>query len=412
MIPVRVKVYGFLSYRDEAELRFDGASLWMLCGKNGAGKSAIFDAITFSLFNEGRFGGKDVKPYINQDVWNGNLPTGRSRSMGVEFDFDLGSKRYRAKRAVLISPRGALTSSFSVFLVNRDTGECGAQIVGTDKEAGYLDWIRRHLGVNCEAFIASALLRQGDSDRLLSPDSEKRDRVLSQLIDLSDYKQFHAVVKATRTRWENQRENLQARLNSLKDRIISMAKAAIRKFDLAEAEFPLEDRWLNSVQCLVQRLKKIEQEENQKTARLQDLENSLTCLKTLIEVWKDNQIQKSAFSWDRTAYNAIQPREEDIERGAAQLLELKETIPARQKWAGARMKWREAQKRYQNAVKEIERLTARLKELEVALPAAQQAWEKEKKELEAAIETLTRAEGERDALRAGVDDPPVVRVDL
>ena len=56
MIPVRVKLAGFLSYADERELSFDGSSLWLLSGPNGSGKSAVFDAITYCLFGEHRGG--------------------------------------------------------------------------------------------------------------------------------------------------------------------------------------------------------------------------------------------------------------------------------------------------------------------------------------------------------------------
>ena len=48
MIPQRVKLSGFLSYKDEQEVRFDGSQLWMLSGTNGSGKSSIFDAVTYA----------------------------------------------------------------------------------------------------------------------------------------------------------------------------------------------------------------------------------------------------------------------------------------------------------------------------------------------------------------------------
>ena len=48
MIPQRVELKGFLCYKEEQEIGFDGnATLWMLSGLNGSGKSAIFDAVTY-----------------------------------------------------------------------------------------------------------------------------------------------------------------------------------------------------------------------------------------------------------------------------------------------------------------------------------------------------------------------------
>ena len=60
MIPQRVKLSGFLSYKDEQEIRFDESPLWMLSGVNGSGKSSIFDAVTFALFGHHRGGAQNV----------------------------------------------------------------------------------------------------------------------------------------------------------------------------------------------------------------------------------------------------------------------------------------------------------------------------------------------------------------
>ena len=46
MIPRSIKLKGFLCYKDEQKVDFDGSTtLWMLAGLNGSGKSAIFDAV-------------------------------------------------------------------------------------------------------------------------------------------------------------------------------------------------------------------------------------------------------------------------------------------------------------------------------------------------------------------------------
>jgi DNA repair exonuclease SbcCD ATPase subunit len=40
-----------MSYHEPQTLDFQGDSLWVLVGKNASGKSSIFDAIVFALFN-------------------------------------------------------------------------------------------------------------------------------------------------------------------------------------------------------------------------------------------------------------------------------------------------------------------------------------------------------------------------
>src|SRR5258708_7697267 len=90
MIPQRVKLAGFLSYKDEQEVHFAGAQLWMLTGANGSGKSSIFDALTFALFGYHRGGSTNNAELINR----------KSASLSVEFDFLLDGNLFRIKRTL------------------------------------------------------------------------------------------------------------------------------------------------------------------------------------------------------------------------------------------------------------------------------------------------------------------------
>ena len=91
MIPQRIKLKGFLCYKEEQTIDFDGnATLWMLSGLNGSGKSSIFDAVTYALFDHHRGGGRFAVELINKD----------SDTLLVEFDFLLDGKLHRAKRTL------------------------------------------------------------------------------------------------------------------------------------------------------------------------------------------------------------------------------------------------------------------------------------------------------------------------
>jgi exonuclease SbcC len=96
MIPRRVSLRGFLCYRDEQEVDFAGATLWMLGGPNGSGKSAIFDAVTYALFGHHRGGSQHAAELINKDA----------DGLQVEFDFALDGEVFRAKRTLRKSNRG------------------------------------------------------------------------------------------------------------------------------------------------------------------------------------------------------------------------------------------------------------------------------------------------------------------
>ena len=54
MIPLRLKLENFLSYRDAVELDLQGVEVACLCGDNGHGKTALLDAITWALWGGAR----------------------------------------------------------------------------------------------------------------------------------------------------------------------------------------------------------------------------------------------------------------------------------------------------------------------------------------------------------------------
>ncbi|HVK07352.1 MAG TPA: AAA family ATPase, partial [Gemmataceae bacterium] len=90
MIPRRVKLSGFLCYKDEQEIAFDGSSLWMLAGLNGSGKSTIFDALTYALFGHHRGGSQNAGELINKDA----------NALAVEFDFLVDHQPYQIRRTL------------------------------------------------------------------------------------------------------------------------------------------------------------------------------------------------------------------------------------------------------------------------------------------------------------------------
>src|SRR5262245_3018162 len=105
MIPQRVHLKGFLCYKEEQEVSFDGASLWMLAGLNGSGKSTVFDAVTYALFGHHRGGSQDAHELINKD----------SDRAAVAFDFSLDGERYQAQRTIQRTKQGKSRATQQIF---------------------------------------------------------------------------------------------------------------------------------------------------------------------------------------------------------------------------------------------------------------------------------------------------------
>ena len=173
MIPLSVRMKGWMRYRDEQVADFGGGSLIAICGANGAGKSSIFDAITFALYGLHRLGKMHADQLISQDM----------DRLSVEFEFDASGQRYLVRRS-----RGHKDSERDQSLWIWDEGARDwTQVPGTEKEDALKRAIEHIVRLSPEAFTSSFLLQQGAATEFLDADPKPRFDIISSLIGLKEY---------------------------------------------------------------------------------------------------------------------------------------------------------------------------------------------------------------------------------
>lgn len=179
MIPLHLRISGFLSYRDSTELDFDSINLACISGHNGAGKSSLLDAFTWSLFGEARGRGADVIN-LNQDV----------KAAEVALTFAYEGYVYRVQRTL---PRGKSTVlEFQVL----DGGEWKAEGGKQKTEGG--TWrpltekttretqarIEQTLQLDYETFINASFFLQGKADQFTQKKASERKAILGTILGL------------------------------------------------------------------------------------------------------------------------------------------------------------------------------------------------------------------------------------
>lgn len=179
MIPFSVELTNFLSHRsangEPVTFDFEGAVLWSVAGDNGAGKSAVFDAITWTLYNQHRGGTQDAQRLISHGA----------DSAHAAFEFMLDGTRYRVERSV--RRRGSAQRAAMRW---SDEEERWEEVPDTTSEGGFARWRDDLLGLSYEAFTHAVLLIQGGSDRLVASGARERFEILAQLVDLSSYRRL------------------------------------------------------------------------------------------------------------------------------------------------------------------------------------------------------------------------------
>src|SRR5215831_17263096 len=232
MIPQRVKLAGFLSYKDEQEIRFDESPLWMLSGTNGSGKSSIFDAVTFALFGHHRGGSQSAAELINKE----------SNTLSVEFDFTVDKQLYRIKRTVRRQKNDKIASTQQVmkFTQNPPSALSGLAddweaIADTNYKAKFDAWIKDRIGLDYETFTSSVLLLQGKSEKLLDSTPAGRASVLARIVDLERYQRLHAKADDKRKELKGQLEGIQNQLSGLREVTDEELTVAAERFAKVEA---------------------------------------------------------------------------------------------------------------------------------------------------------------------------------
>jgi exonuclease SbcC len=217
MIPRSITLRGFLCYKDEQVVDLDGCDLWVLAGRNGSGKSAVFDAMTFALFKAHRGGKQEAA----------NLIHAEADSLSVCFEFDLGTSRYRIGRNV---PRRGQTERWvSRLEIQPDGTERWPRVPETQAEKGLERWVRDHIGLTYETFTASVLLLQGRSESLLGAKPTARFEIVAGIVDLESYRDLHK-------RADQKRKRLDERVNELQSQLQTTAVVESEAIEQAEGQ--------------------------------------------------------------------------------------------------------------------------------------------------------------------------------
>ena len=181
MIPIRLELKNFMSYgADVPAIDFSGMHTLCLSGENGHGKSALLDAITWSLWGESRAGKNkhDELVRIGAD------------EMSVHFTFEMGGQRYRVIR------KRSKKAGGNVWQLQGETPDQGLGIgwhpltgnTDRDTEAA----VQKLLRMSYDTFLNSAYLRQGQADQFVKQTPGKRKEILADILDLSRYDQLEA----------------------------------------------------------------------------------------------------------------------------------------------------------------------------------------------------------------------------
>lgn len=192
MILKHIHLVNFKKYK-KASITLDNAVIGIF-GNNGAGKSSLFEAVTWCLYGvaqsmEGREGVKQ------QDL----IRDGH-HEMGVEVEFTLGNHTYKVAR-YLNAKRGTKSRLWvDEKMQARKAREVTARI-------------EQDIGLNVKGFISSSFIRQKELDLITSKIASERKKLINRLFNLRIYEKYEEAAKTKKKEKENELQVVQLQIN-------------------------------------------------------------------------------------------------------------------------------------------------------------------------------------------------------
>src|SRR5512134_2841644 len=218
MIPLHIRISGFLSYRETVELDFTNFDLACISGHNGAGKSSLLDAITWSLFGEARGKSSDV---INLH------PDAKAAEVSLTFQHE--DNTYRVQRTL---PRNK--STLLEFQVRTQTG-WKPLTEKTTRETQTR--IEQTLRLDFDTFVNASFFLQGKADQFTQQNATRRKEVLSNILGLEMWEEYKNKTAEKRKAIEREVDEIDGRLREID---AELAEEDLRKARLAELESNLK----------------------------------------------------------------------------------------------------------------------------------------------------------------------------
>lgn len=216
MRPLKLTMSAFGPYMGMETIDFEmlGTSgLFLITGNTGAGKTTVFDGISYALFGETSGTGRDSKTVRNTQAAMQEKPC----ETFVEFEFEYKKKRYKILRNPEYerpSKRGGGTAVQKADCVFTD---CNGQV--TTGNNAVLEKVKALLGIDREQFRQIVMLAQGDFQRLLFSSTDDKSATFRKLFDTGNYNKLQQKISEKYTAARNEYAAKEKQMRSLFDKI-------------------------------------------------------------------------------------------------------------------------------------------------------------------------------------------------
>ncbi len=271
MRPINLKIQAFGPYAGCTEIDFSrlGGGLFLITGDTGAGKTSIFDAISFALFGEAS-GGRDHK---SAKTLRSHFAKESDETV-VEYTFSYRNEIYSVRRSPEYEREkkrgGGTTKKGAEAVLTMPGGEiiCGVDTVS--------EKIQEIIGVDRERFSRIAMIAQGDFRKILTEKSKDRSELFRKIFDTKVYERFQERIAEKHSALLSEKKRAEDKTRELLARIKTDPES-----ELSERAKEFEDK-IFDIQGAIDLLGAIEKEDGESLKNLEEeVRKTEVCLKEL-----------------------------------------------------------------------------------------------------------------------------------
>lgn len=215
MKPLSLTFKAFGSYKNEVTVDFEDipGGIFLITGDTGAGKTTIFDAITFALYGRasGGKGGKNGNTGRNFDMMHSDHVS-KDVDTEITLIFIHDGKKYRVWRSNHFSKIKGEKDKYSdigkekaLFMM---LGEDGEPVPGTtvENKGNVTKKVVELLGINEDQFQKIIMLAQGEFKKFLEADSEAKNQIIGEIFDNTKYVLFQDMLGEAKKKLSQKRK--------------------------------------------------------------------------------------------------------------------------------------------------------------------------------------------------------------
>lgn len=312
MKPINLRISAFGPYKDEVNIDFTKLGengIFLITGDTGAGKTSIFDAISFAIFGEVSGSNRPIQS-IRSDFADINLDT------YVELEFIHKNKKYKILRnPAYEKPKkkgeGFTKKSADASLEYDDVVVSGIKNVDIK--------IEEILGINAKQFKQISMLAQGEFLKILFAESKERTEIFRKIFDTNIY---NSIARKLKEKLKINEDELKELKNSF---ITNTANILWEKEKYINLDSKINEIDIDNV------LKELEQELEENKEENTNIEEEITKQEKEIKVIEENISKQEELNLKIENYKQLLTKQNEYKKQEEEIEKLKNKIAQNQK---------------------------------------------------------------------------------